>query len=278
MQRKRNMEMGVQAWWLSISILSVVNIAAWFLSVRIFLLRGPTINPNIYSSRKAMLWLSGIYTIGCAFRSFFPRIDLERICLVDSWFSTIFVGRTVATLAELSFIVLCVLLLREAGRGINSRISLTISLVIMLLIVIAEAFSWYAAITTHYLGSVIEEALWTIAGILLITSFISLKPKVTGLHRHFLNAMIIFCLGYIIFMVTVDVPMYWNRWQEDITAGTQYLSFTQGLVDTTTSCMVNFSWDIWYEEIPWMTLYFTVAVWLGIYLPHAPDFKMRSRS
>jgi hypothetical protein len=85
--------------------------------------------------------------------------------------------------------------------------------------------------------------------------------------------MIIFCAGYLIFMLIVDVPMYWNRWQQDINLGTQYLSFNQGLHDAQNIYNVNFRWDVWQEEIPWMTLYFTVAVWVSIYLTHAPDFK-----
>jgi hypothetical protein len=267
---------GVHIWWYLISSISILNIIALLYSAKIFTNRKQSINPDIYPGRKALLWLSGIYTFGCAFRSFLPRIDLERICLVDSWFSTMFVGRTVATLAELSFIIQCVLLLREAGKGVGTRFSLNISIILIVLIVTAECLSWYAVISTNYLGSVIEETLWSIAGLLLIGCFISLRPHVSGVHRYFLNAMIIICAGYLIFMLMVDVPMYWNRWQQDINLGTQYLSFNEGLLDAQKIYSVNFRWDVWQEEIPWMTLYFTIAVWVSIYLTHAPDFKQYS--
>lgn len=269
--------MAVKIWWLSISILSIVNIGAWFYSAILFAKRKPAMNPDIYLGRRIILWLSGIYVFGCAFRSFLPRIDLERICLVDSWLSTMLVGRTVATIAELSFILQCVILLREAGRGVNNQFSLRISIALIIIIVIAEGFSWYAVISTHYLGSVIEESLWAIAGALLIMSFIALRPNVSGRHRYFLNAMIVFCTGYLLFMVTVDVPMYWSRWQEDIALGAQYLTFSQGILDSAQSYVVSYDWNVWAEEIPWMSLYFTVAVWVSIYLTHAPDFKLATK-
>jgi len=270
--------MDVKIWWLSISILSIVNIGAWLYSATLFAKRKMTINPNIYLGRRVILWLSGVYVFGCAFRSFLPRIDLERIALVDSWLSTMLVGRTVATIAELSFILQCVILLREAGKGLDDRFSMMASLALITLIVIAEGFSWYAVISTHYLGSVIEESLWAVAGALLISSFISLRPKVSGRHRYFINSMIVFCSGYLIFMLTVDVPMYWERWQADTAEGTQYLSLSQGLLDTAKSYVVNYDWDVWSDEIPWMTLYFTIAVWVSIYLTHAPDFKLAGKT
>lgn len=268
------MEVGVKVWWILISVLSVANIGAWLYSAILFVNRKAVINPRIYRGRLALLWLSGAYVFGCAFRSFLPRIDLERVCLVDSWLSSMFVGRTVATIAELSFILQCFILLREAGRGIENRFALTMSLMLMTLILTAEGFSWYAVITTHYLGSVVEESLWAVAGVLLIASFYSLRPHTSGRQRNFLDAMIVFCIGYLVFMLSVDVPMYWMRWQDDIALGTQYLSFAQGVNDALKSLEVNFSWDIWHLEIPWMTLYFTIAVWVSIYLTHAPDFKI----
>jgi hypothetical protein len=100
---------------------------------------------------------------------------------------------------------------------------------------------------------------------------------VEGAHRNFLAAMIAFGIGFIVFMVSVDVPMYWSRWQEDLSSGQTYLSLAQGLFDASRSYKVSFDWVIWREEIPWMTLYFTVAVWVSIYLTLAPNFKIAEK-
>jgi hypothetical protein len=264
----------VKIWWILLSIVSALNIGAWLYSVRLFFGRKPIIHPNIYRWRRLMLWLSGVYVIGCAFRSLLPRIDLERICLVDSWLSSMIVGRTVAAIAEICFITQCAVLLREAGIGVNNRLAIIVSLSLLPIIVIAEGFSWYAVISTHYFGSVVEESLWTVSGVLLVTSFFALWPYANENQRPFLMAMIVFGVGFILFMVTVDVPMYWSRWQEDTTVGLEYLPFKHGILDASKPCIVNFDWQVWREEIPWMTLYFTAAVWVSIYLTHAPSFKI----
>lgn len=268
------MSSGVEIWWVSLSLFSVINIGAWIYSTQLFIRRRTAIHPEAYVWRRRIVWLSGIYVLGCAFRSFLPRIDLERVCLVNSWLSSMAVGRSVATIAEICFIAQCAILLREAGKGAGDKLAVMVSLALIPLIVIAEGFSWYAVISTTYFGSVVEESLWTISGALLVASFISLWPRVVGNQRHFLSIMILFGIGFVGFMVTVDVPMYWARWQADSAVGLQYFSFKQGLLDAAKSCIVSFDWKIWREEIPWMTLYFTAAVWVSIYLAHAPNFKI----
>ena len=90
--------------------------------------------------------------------------------------------------------------------------------------------------------------------------------------------MLVFCLGFIVFMVTVDVPMYWHRYQHDTAAGVVYLPLMQGILDSAKSCAVRFDWSVWQQEAVWMTLYFTIAVWVSILLPHAPNFINRNIS
>ncbi len=198
------------------------------------------ISPNVVRGRELIMILSGVYVLGCGFRSFLPMIDLERVCLVDTWLSNMLVGRSVATLAELAFI--------------------------------AEGFSWYAVITTNYFGSVVEESIWMMAGMLLFVSFTSLWKTATSMQRYFYASMMMFSVGFIAFMLTVDIPMYWHRWSLDVAAGKEYLSLGEGLLDTSKRYVVNFNMALWQHEIPWMTLYFTIAVWLSIYLAHAPSF------
>jgi hypothetical protein len=85
--------------------------------------------------------------------------------------------------------------------------------------------------------------------------------------------MIMFAAGFSVFMITVDIPMYIDRWVADTAADKQYLTLLQGIRDSMSACKVSFNQVIWRDEIPWMTLYFTVAVWVSIALPLAPDYK-----
>jgi hypothetical protein len=231
-----------------------------------------------YQYRRWLLWLSAGYVFGCAFRSFLPRIDLERVCLVQSWLSYMSVGRSVATVAELCFMAQCALLLRMAGSGLHSNFTVRVSQLLLPLIVVAECASWYAILSTNYLGHVLENSIWTVCALLLLASFVALWPRCTRRQRHFLIAMMVFASSYIVFMVTIDVPMYWTRWQAQLSSGASYLSLSQGLLDASRSCVVSFDLNIWREEIPWMTLYFTLAVWVSMWLPHAPRWQPDTRT
>jgi magnesium-transporting ATPase (P-type) len=109
--------------------------------------------------------------------------------------------------------------------------------------------------------------------VLLLLCFFLLWSHSTRAQRLFLAAMMAFAACYIVFMVTIDVPMYWARWQVQLAASTQHLSLWSGLIDASRSCVVSFEYVIWRQEIPWMTLYFTGAVWVSILLPHAPGWR-----
>lgn len=266
------MTTAVHTWWVGLAIVAIVNMAAWTFSAVILRRRRQRFSASEYQHRRWLLWLSAAYVAGCAFRSFLPRIDLERICLLQSWLSSMVVGRSVATVAELCFMAQCALLLHLAGRGTDSLFTLTVSWLLVPLIVVAECASWYAILSTNYLGHFVENTLWTVCALLLLASFFVLWPHSTQRQRHFLLAMMVFAMGYIVFMTTVDLPMYWSRWNAGLATGVRYLSLLQGLVDASRTCVVSFDWRVWREEIPWMTLYFTVAVWVSIALPHAPTW------
>src|SRR5262249_2092228 len=70
-------------------------------------------------------------------------------------------------------------------------------------------------------------------------------------------------------MFAVDVPMYWSRWEVDRASGKEYLSFLQGVYDAASRRVVTHRWEDWRSEVIWMSLYFSVAVWLSIALIQA---------
>src|SRR5689334_22595899 len=83
----------LRLWLGSLAALAALNVGLWFWMSRSASLHTP------YA--EAQLLLSGIYVAVCGFRSLFPRVDLERVCLWDHWLSAIFLGGTAATIAEL---------------------------------------------------------------------------------------------------------------------------------------------------------------------------------
>ena len=88
--------------------------------------------------RRRQLLLSAPFVFGCAFRSVFPRADVQRICVIDSWLSAVALGRTVAMIAELCFAAQCALLLRVLAVEARKPVALAISRVMVPLIAMAE--------------------------------------------------------------------------------------------------------------------------------------------
>jgi hypothetical protein len=65
-------------------------------------------------------------------------------------------------------------------------------------------------------------------------------------------------------MSLIDVPMYIARWQHHRRAATPYLPLLAGLRDSFARRHLTREWIVWRREVPWMTLYFSVGVWLSI--------------
>jgi len=86
----------VTRWWGLLTLVSGVNIAVWFALYHKLDVQ-PAGSVGSTSGIQLMLLLSAAYVFGCAFRSFLPRADVQRICLFDTWLSSVVVGRTVAT-------------------------------------------------------------------------------------------------------------------------------------------------------------------------------------
>jgi len=123
-------------WWGSLTFVSGANILVWFMLYREFY---PTPAGSLSggSDIGLMLLLCAGYVFGCAFRSILPRADVQRICLFDTWLSSVFVGRTVATVAELCFVAQWAIILHQLGKMAGAETAVNIALVLVPIIIIA---------------------------------------------------------------------------------------------------------------------------------------------
>jgi hypothetical protein len=242
----------VAIWWCFLIAVSAINIVLW-LRLRSFSKAG-----------EPLLLLSAVYVFGCAFRAVLPRADVQRICLFDTWLSSVLVGRSVATLAELCFAMQWAIVVYELGRATHSDTAKNISRLIMPLIALAECCSWYAVISTNYLGNVLENSLWAATYLLIAIALMRLVASLRGAAKLIVAALAGGVAAYVVFMATIDVPMYFARWQAELASGTPSLGFFAGLHDLATRWVVTRDFADWQEEIPWITLYFSVAVWTSI--------------
>jgi hypothetical protein len=257
----------VAIWWSFLVAASVLNICIWFW-LRFYRFSGENIASlfNFRNHPKSIIWFSAFYVFVCAFRSILPRADVQRICLFDTWLSSVFVGRFVATIAELAFIAQWSIIFGLIGLALRDRWIQRFSKIILFTILTAECFSWYAVISTHYLGNSVEESLWglTYLGISVVTLRTWFKLK--GPMRLAAGFSFVGNILYVAFMFTVDVPMYLTRLKQDNLSDKKLLGLVDGLTDLWSHWHVTYSIQDWKTEIPWMTLYFTFAVLVSLAL------------
>lgn len=196
--------------------------------------------------------LTATYVIGCAFRSFLPRAgekqkkkkrsapshrfstDLQRIVVVDHWLSAVFWGRTVATIAELAF---------------AQQLAIVFDLPFVLpLLIVAEAFSWFAILTNRAIFNMLENSLWTVCGAVIALTSSMWLVRIGGAL-------------FVLFMVTTDLPMYWRRHCSD----KRYRSVAAGLRLLLTDFRVTVHDDDWRDEWHWMAGYFSIFVWTSLW-------------
>jgi hypothetical protein len=257
----------VGAWWAALSVFGVLNVLFWTRAAR-------SITPG---SRRAQAILSGLVVFGCAFRSFFPRADVQRICLFDSWISSVAVGRSVATVAELCIVAQWALYCREIGRAHGARGLVFFSRVAVPLITVAEVASWSAVLTENYLGNVIEQSLWTLTATVGLVGAALSYPRLGPALRRGAKVALGLCAGYIAFMLAVDIPMYLGRHRADTAAGKQYLSLGEGIYQAAHSWTVTRRFGDWHDEMAWMFFYFSIAVWMSIALVYPPGARAGGR-
>lgn len=261
---------GVAAWWAVLCAVAVINACGWHWTAQRVARRSAVADSPVGRFQKTQLWLSAVFVLGCGFRSLIPRADVQRFGLIDSWLSSVLIGRSVATAAELCFVAQWALLLHAAARSVGSRVGVAIAWLLVPLIAVAEACSWSGVLTTCYLCNVAEESLWTLAGSLLVAGGLIVWARRPAARGPFLASALALGVFYITFMISCDIPMYFDRWRADEASGRTYLALGQGISDAWSRRVVTFAWEEWRAEIPWMTLYFSVCVWWSLALVHAP--------
>jgi hypothetical protein len=256
------------AWWALLCGVSLFNLMAWGAMAAQAHRRAHLLHPVTWQAMRLQMVLSAGYVLGCAYRSAFPVYDVGRLVLVDSWLSSVVVGRSVATVAELCFAAQWALLMHGVAQTHDHRPGLRIARLVMPMIVMAEVCSWHAVLTTSNLGHVFEETLWGLCAAALVTSMALVWPRCSRALRPALAAAAALGVGYVAYMFQVDVPMYWTRWLAEAEQGRVPLTLAQGLVDASARWTVTHRWADWQSEVVWMTLYFSVAVWLSIGMIH----------
>ena len=108
----------------------------------------------------AMSAVSGVYVLVCAYRSVLPRVDLERLVVVDTHLSSIFLGRAAATVAEICFALQLGLLVHQLGVHANLPWVQTAAWAVPVFMVVAQGFCWHSVLTLNHITQAVESLLW----------------------------------------------------------------------------------------------------------------------
>src|SRR5262245_64876855 len=197
-------------WWALLTAVSGLNIALWFLLYRRLHLQ-PASSLDRASDLELMCLFCAAYVFGCSFMSFLPRADVQRICLFDTWLSSVLIGRSVATVAEICFAAQWAIVLRQLGGIAESDAAMNIAWAIVPLIFLAQCCSWYGVLTTNYLANAIENSIWAVGFLLVGIGLCRLLPEFEGLVRLAIIGAILGIAAYLTFLIAIDVPMYVRR-------------------------------------------------------------------
>lgn len=253
-------------WWTLLRGIAIFNVLAWaatFLSV-----------DDTLGSVRIHLALSAIYVAVCAFRSFLPRIDLERTVMVDHWASSMVAGRSAATVAELCFAIQVALLVKLVGEaaGLPALVG-PLPIAIVAALALAQVFCWVGVVTLSHLGHAIEEALWALTFTAIGVAMAAALPHLGGPLKGAALVALPGCVGYVAFMVLVDVPMYLRRWLAHRAEGGATLGLVEGFQDALHRREPTRSWAVWRPEVAWLTGYFSFAVWASLGFVHLAQFS-----
>jgi len=224
-----------------------------------------------------------IFTVVCAYRSIWPRIDVERICFWDTPLNWVIFGRAAATVAELCWIAQiswCIIQLcedLEMNRNTCYKINI-VSKVVVVMGFMAECCSWTCLSTTDHLFCMCEESLWTIMFFFSAISAWMILQEIrktavsTVFSKQVLWLLFIFLVAFFIAQI-LQVFLYATRFVDDTRNHVHYMNPKDGIKDMEQCKKTTRKISDWWKDALWMTPYFSFCVWQSLWLGWAPRFK-----
>ena len=178
-------------------------------------------------------------------------------------------GRTAATIAEISFATQIALVMHEMGGALSIPWLQMMAVPIVVLLTVAQVFCWWSVLTRTHIWHAVEESLWAVTFAMVFVCLLFAAFEATD-HWVWLTRTGLICSAlYVLFMVTVDVPMYIKRWRSG-EFDDQKCSIREGWTDALYRRVPTRDWTIWKPEVAWLTGYFSGAVWVSMVLMTLP--------
>jgi hypothetical protein len=244
------------SWWRALSALAALNVGLW-LAV---LFAGPSRGVHA----QLQLALSGVYVLVCAYRSLFPRVDLERLVVVDTPLSSIFLGRSAATIAEICFALQLGLMVHQLGAHAGLAWVQNAAWGVPVFMIVAQAFCWHSVLTLNHITQAVESTLWA-AGFSWIAALLgAVALHGSGWVQSLALLGVLGAMSFVAYVLTVDVPMYCRRYRQGRARGMVYMRLDEGARDAWQRRVPSGSWVAWKADALWLTPYFSFGVWASI--------------
>ena len=276
----------VSWWWGLLTLVSGINIAVWFALYRELPPAGRA--PAAASGIGMML----LFCAAVCLRLRLQVISAARGRAADpacstpgcraSWSD----GRW-RLVAEIAFVAQWAILLHQLGTMTGAETTVNAAWVIVPLILIAECLSWYAVLTRNYLGNAIENSLWAVA---FFAVGVGAVPAAAGIPRRRPGVVLAVAdrrprrpiWAFLDDDRRADVPEALadrRGRRRQATDAARRACATSG-----TRWVVTHDLAEWKDEMAWMALYFSLAVWSSLALcvvyaleHHLPSIPHRTR-
>lgn len=253
----------VLSWWAVMCLLAVLNVGLWMALWQL----GPV--DGVHGALQ--LGLSGVYVLVCAYRSVLPRVDLERLVVVDTHWSSIFLGRTAATVAEICFALQLGLVVHQLGGHAGMPGVQNAAWAIPVFMVVAQAFCWHSVLTLNHITQAVESILWAAGFVWMAVLLLVIALDSSG----WVFSLAVFGIGcsaaFVAYVAGVDAPMYWRRYRQGRARGQVYMRLDHGARDAWHRRVQSGSWAVWRADALWLTPYFSIGVWISMALVWVPE-------
>jgi hypothetical protein len=253
----------VLSWWRALCAIAALNVCLWLAVWRF----GPVGGGH----GGLQLVLSGVYVLVCAYRSVLPRVDLERLVVVDTRLSSIFLGRAAATVAEICFAMQLGLLVHQLGGHAAMPWVQKAAWAVPMFMVAAQGFCWHSVLTLNHITQAVESLLWAAGFVWMSILLGAIAVDSSGWVRSLAIFGVLCSMAFVAYVLGVDAPMYWRRYQRGRACGQTYMRLGHGVRDAWHRRVRSGNWGAWKADALWLTPYFSVGVWVSIAMVWVPE-------
>jgi len=280
------------SWWTVIVAINVIN-----LIVCAVLLKRSLNNSGEGDAlyRKRMRVMGIIFTLVGAYRAVFVSRYMTQMAWFDSIANSSLIIRILAIAAELSFSGLIAFEMLQvnkllpdinnsSNRGFSSFITKKTPYILIISIFLAQFFATSGLITKSKLLFAIEETLWTIGflsvlplAVIQVRRVFAIKEKamVNNLKLLRSSTLVIaaWCIFYCCYGLFYHLPFEnWAGAMDQIETGYPVIkSGGSAIVDAFTIVNESKVYSDWgFGFLLWHSAYFTICVWIALFLMQAP--------